>query len=61
MIIDNRINEEESTIYWIVDIAPYYGETAFGQVTEGKWSFIEYVDEATWLADLATLGIEVPE
>jgi len=61
MIIDNRINEEESTIYWIVDVAPFYGETAFGQLTEGKWSFIQYTNKEDWMADMETLGIKYEE
>ena len=57
MIIDNR--EGTEIIYWIIDIAPFYGTTETNQVSESKFDFIQYDNEEDWISDLETLGIEI--
>ncbi len=59
MIIDNR--EGAEIIYWIIDIAPYYGETEVGQVSESSFDFVEYLSKEDWASDLEALGIEIED
>lgn len=57
--IDNR--EGTETIYFIMDIAPFYGEVAVGQISNNIFEFVEYTDKDVWENDLAVLGIHIEE
>jgi len=59
MIIDNR--EGTEIIYWIIDVAPFYGTTGINQVSESKFDFVQYDNEEDWASDLETLGIKIDE
>ncbi len=59
MIIDNRKGTE--IIYWITDIAPFYGTTDTNQISESKFDFVQYDNEEDWMADMETLGIKYEE
>ena len=59
MIIDNR--EGEVIIYWIVDVAPFYGTTDINQVSENIFDFVTYTDKSDWISDMNTLGIKYEE
>ena len=57
--IDNRKGTE--TIYFISDVAPFYGRVNVGQVSTSTYQFVTYVSESEWLSDLKLLGIEINE
>ena len=59
MIIDNR--EGGEMIYWIADVAPFYGTTDINQVTESIFDLVTYTDKSDWISDMDALGIKYEE
>jgi len=57
--LDNRKGNE--TIYFIIDVAPYYGVIEVGQTSTNVYEFVQYTDKASWIADMDSLGIEHEE